>query len=459
MLKKVLLFSTVFLLTSVIGKAQITPFEMIKKMKRGINLGNTLSAPYEGMWAPPVKESYFEDVKNEGFSNVRIPVRWDKHTTPLEEVDYKDENGNYTGSMDDYKVDSSYMHRVKEVINWALKYELIPIIDVHGDHWFWGSFDPNSEHYKTGADRQAAYDRFKAIWRAISYAFKDYDENVLFEIMNEPYFTMNREQVHNTNKDILALIRQTNPTRIVIITGGGQNSYKAALQIKPSLIYTDNYLIATFHYYLPWNFTNSASEKYNDFYWGSDADKRSVDKHFDKVKQWAYDNNIPVYLGEFGADNEGGYDYYHKKYGQYGGPTKESRELYHGYLAEAALSRGFAFAAWDAGIKSEKTIYLAPTRSWVEGVKNALLGKTINTTDINPEPQIKIFPNPAHNTLNIETERDIAVKKIFDLSGKMILKIENGHHQIDTGNLEEGIYFLILTFDDGITQSLKFEKY
>ena len=43
-------------------------------MGRGINLGNVLSAPTEGNWAFSVYEEYFDQVKDEGFSNVRIPV-------------------------------------------------------------------------------------------------------------------------------------------------------------------------------------------------------------------------------------------------------------------------------------------------------------------------------------------------------------------------------------------------
>ena len=460
MIVRVWIYFVVFILSNVFVNAQITPFEMIKKMKRGINLGNTLSAPYEGMWAPPVKESYFEDVSVAGFNTVRIPIRWDKHTTALEEVEYKDQYGNYTGSMDDYKVDTSYLQHVEEIINWALKYDLIPIIDVHGDKWFWESYDPQSAHYKTGADRQAAYDRFKAIWRDISITFKDYDENLIFEIMNEPYFTMNAEQVHNTNMDILSLIRITNPTRIVIVTGGSKNSWKAPLQIKSTLINSDQYLIATFHYYVPWQFTNSANKNFNDFYWGDDEDKKLVDENFDKVKKWGIKNNIPVFLGEFGADNEGGYDYYHKKYGEYGGPTKKSRELYHGYLAEAALKRGFAFAAWDAGIKSEKTIYLATTRSWVEGVKNALLGKSSNVeSNISTANKITLFPNPAKDIMHIITEKTIINKSIFDMWGKKIAVFQDNRKYINIKNLPDAMYLLVLTLDNGQTLSIKFKKH
>ena len=65
--------------------AQVSSYQVVQDMGRGVNLGNTLSAPVEGNWAPIVYEQYFADVKNEGFSNVRIPVdfygnrttRWD----------------------------------------------------------------------------------------------------------------------------------------------------------------------------------------------------------------------------------------------------------------------------------------------------------------------------------------------------------------------------------------------
>eukprot|EP01047_Picozoa_sp_COSAG01_P052514 COSAG01_NODE_5529_length_4204_cov_4.968088_3_plen_160_part_00 len=38
-----------------------SPAAMIAKMGMGINLGNTLDAPYEGSWAPAAKESFFDE--------------------------------------------------------------------------------------------------------------------------------------------------------------------------------------------------------------------------------------------------------------------------------------------------------------------------------------------------------------------------------------------------------------
>ena len=67
-----LLYFTFFISIEMV--AQVSSYQVVQDMGRGVNLGNTLSAPVEGNWAPIVYEQYFADVKNEGFSNVRIPA-------------------------------------------------------------------------------------------------------------------------------------------------------------------------------------------------------------------------------------------------------------------------------------------------------------------------------------------------------------------------------------------------
>lgn len=372
-----------FLILPVSVFAQATPQQMVARMDRGINLGNVLSAPYEGNWAPAVEESYFDDVKAVGFKTVRIPIRFDNQTTTLASVNYTDAStGNYMGSDTDYSVNTAYLDRIEEVVDWALSKGLVVIIDVHGDHWFWESYDATSSHYKTGNDRLAAEDRFRAIWRDVSVRFQNKSENLLFEIMNEAYFSMSAAEVDVVNADILSIIRNTNATRNVIVNGGGLNSWEAPLQMSTSFLNSDSYLIATFHYYKPFNFTSSSKPQHNNFTWGTTADENSVDTHFDNVLTWSQTNNIPVLLGEFGADNEGGYNYFTETYGANGGPTNASRVAYHSYVAEAAINRGFAFTVWDAGEKSNKTIYKVTNRNWVTDVRNAVLGIDCLTSGI-----------------------------------------------------------------------------
>ncbi|MDB9720627.1 cellulase family glycosylhydrolase [Winogradskyella sp.] len=379
---RILLPIFIFLLTGFKSFAQTSPEVMVDRMGRGINVGNVLSAPFEGNWAPVLVESYIQDIAVVGFKNVRVPIRFDNQTTSLDAVNYENNLGNYIGSPSDYQVNSTYLDRIEEVTNWIVDNEMVAIIDVHGDHWFWESYDSESAEYKTGNDRLAAEDRFRAIWRDISERFQNKSENILFEIMNEAYFSMSAPEVNYINSEILSIIRVTNPTRNVIVNGGGVNSWEAPLQIPSSFINGDDYLIATFHYYRPFSFTSSSRPEFNDNDWGTTSDKATVDSEFDAVLSWSQFNDIPIFFGEFGADNTCGFDYEDGICGTDGGPDNASRVEYHRYLAEAAVSRGFSFAAWDAGHKSNKTIYNVSDRSWVVDVRNALLGVDCLTSGI-----------------------------------------------------------------------------
>ena len=73
MIKNRLLICLCLLSISLVN-AQTSSWDIVQEMGRGINLGNTLTAPIEGNWAPVVYEQYFIDVANEGFSNVRIHI-------------------------------------------------------------------------------------------------------------------------------------------------------------------------------------------------------------------------------------------------------------------------------------------------------------------------------------------------------------------------------------------------
>jgi len=405
----------VFLLLGITNvSGQIGPYAMVERMDRGINLGNTLSAPVEGNWAPEIYEQYFVDIKNAGFMNVRIPMDFYGIRTTGTTTQYSvaaNTSNDYTGTIDDYVVDQAYLNRIEDVVNWSLNQGLITIIDFHGaqlkSEFLYTFSDSNTQiTHPTSAKRAADLDKFNSIWNQISNRFKTYSENLLFEIVNEPYFEMSANEMDALNTMIISTIRASgvnNSTRNIIITGGGQNSQNAPQQISDNVISSDDYLIASFHYYQPFSFTSSSTENNNDFNWGTVADKNTVNGHFDAVKNWSNSKNIPITLGEFGADNENGLNYNTGIYGSYGGPINASRVEYHRYIAEQAINRGFSFSAWDAGNKSNKAIHLRTDNpstaneisgTWVLDVRDALLssgtwplcyGSTEDLIILNPE--------------------------------------------------------------------------
>ena len=384
--------------------AQTSNWDIVQDMGRGINMGNTLSAPVEGNWAPSVHEQYFIDVAEAGFNNVRIPVDFFGSRTDGQTVQWSsaaNTASQYDGGIDDFTVSSLYLDRVEDVINWSLNQGLYTVLDFHGAELkseFLQTFNNSNSNYTHPSSSKRAADlmKFKSIWTQIAYRFIDHPMELIFEVVNEPYFEVNDVDMNFINMMIIEAIRATggnNSTRQIIITGGSSTSYQAPTSISNEVLSYDPNLIASFHYYMPFNFTASSQEQYNDFNWGTSADKSTVDSHFNTVKNWSETNNIPVTLGEFGADNESGYNYNTGLYGNNGGPVNSSRVEYHRYIAEQAINRGFSFSAWCAGNKSTKTIHLRTDNPetnnvyqgvWVEDVKNALLSDGVWPTCYGP---------------------------------------------------------------------------
>ncbi len=419
--------------------AQQTPQQLVDKMGRGINLGNVLSAPVEGNWSGAATEQYFIDVAQAGFKNVRIPIDFFGDRTSGNTSQYSiSANTSFTGTRADFTVSSTYLDRLEQVIGWGLNQNLVIILDFHGatlKSEFIYTFDSsNPENPRpSSAKRAADLAKFYSIWEQIADRFKNYSDDLIFEIINEPYFHISQTEMNVLNTEAISIIRSSggnNGTRKVIITGGTKTSYEAITTIDPQIINSDDYLIATFHYYRPFSFTKSSDYRYNVNSWGSNADKTAVDNEFDEVLNWAngFSPAAAVLLGEFGADNAYGYSYQTGDlhlvtannspngtgYAD-GGPDPNSRADYHGYVANAAIDRGFAFSVWDAGGKSSKTIHLRKdsgltiydfdafnivsfspkqttqstiieTDLWVENVKDALLNpfsaRACNDTEI-----------------------------------------------------------------------------
>jgi endoglucanase len=410
-------------------------------MGRGINMGNVLSAPTEGNWAHAVYEDYFVQLAEAGFTNVRIPV--DFYSGGFLNADYglngsqrssiniddctdnscfssnSNTASNYNGSLDDYQVNQGYLDRVQQIVDWAITHNIIVVLDFHGNNlkqqfvYTFQNEQINGVNYytnPTSAKRLADINRFKSLWKDIANRFKDYpNDQLVFDIINEPYFSISADEMDELNLEVISTIRSTgsnNLTRSLIINGGGSSSWEVPFQISSEVLSSDNYLIATFHYYQPFNFTASSREQYDNFVF-SEAQKNLIMDRFSQIKTWSENNDIPMYLGEFGADNENGVNYFEGSVGEFGGPFNSDRVEYHRFIAEEAIANDFAFSAWCAGNKSTKTISLRndnPNNSstspytgeiindnWVNDVKDALIGC----------PEDELIQNPDFDCISI----------------------------------------------------------
>ena len=403
--------------------AQLTPQQLVDKMGRGINLGNVLSAPVEGNWSGAATEQYFIDVAEAGFSNVRIPIDFFGTRTSGDTSQYSaNANTTFTGSRADFIVNPLYFDRLEQVIGWGLTQNLVIVLDFHGatlKSEFIYTFDESEDEYTdpNSAKRAADLAKFYSIWEQIANRFKDYSDDLVFEVINEPYFHISAAEMNDLNSEVISIIRSSggnNITRKVIVTGGTKTSFEAITTIDPQLLNNDNYLIGTFHYYRPFSFTKSSNFNFDDNSWGSQSHKNTIDSEFDVVQNWANGFNPPaaVYLGEFGADNVYGYSYQTgdlrlvtannspngNGYAD-GGPDPNSRVKFHGYVANAAIDRGFSFSAWDDGGKGSKTIHLRKDSGLVVYDINHLTINSFDPKDTSPSTVIE-------NSLWVEDVKD-----------------------------------------------------
>lgn len=75
-----------------------------------------------------------------------------------------------------------------------------------------------------------------------------------------------------------------------------------------------------------------------------------------------------------------------------------------------------------------------------------------------PLSAINIFPNPAHDILNIGSDKQIKRLHIYDISGRMIRSVRNVGNHIKIDDLEKGIYLIQIFTSDDRSSSHKFLK-
>lgn len=351
--------------------AQLTPAEAVAGMGRGINLGNTLEPPTESAWNNgPAQESYFDAYVEAGYSNIRIPVRWDQHTQ----------------NAAPFTINETWMNRVEQVVDWGLSRGFYITLNGHHEDWL-----------KNNYSNPTLRARYDAIWGQIAERFQNKSDKLLFEIINEPN-GMTVAEVDDLNARILGIIRATNPTRIVIYGG---NMYANAEQLFQAQIPEDDYIVAYYHAYDPWQFSGQGQGT-----WGTPNDYQQVLNKYNAVKNWSNTHNIPVHHSEFGAVVSADYN---------------SRMRIYAHNVELCVVNGFAFSVWDDG--GDFKVLNRETDSWPE-VKDILVHyhadspnqifSTLTPDPVTDEPTIVVdWNNRATGNGNIILERSVGSPNTF----------------------------------------------
>lgn len=299
-----------------VGLTGQSAFDITSQMVIGWNLGNSLDSTNDNLtmdsspkkfamaWGnPEPTKELIEAVKNGGFNTIRIPTTWYQHL-------YLDESTNT------YKIDAKWLAYVKQFVDYAYDMDMFVILNVHHENWV------NVAKF-TDETYNDASKKLNDIWSCLAETFKDYDQHLVFEGMNEPRETNNPSNsewgdgdanswnyINRLNKVFVDAVRgqgsSYNKERLLMLPGyhaGNSVSTVRAIEIPEN---SGNVALSV-HAYNPYFFCMDTSNMANHTYpgasgYGSDY-KTELQTMFNSYKSIIAEKNVPIVMGEFSASD------------------------------------------------------------------------------------------------------------------------------------------------------------
>lgn len=306
--------------------------ELVKEMKVGWNLGNTLDSTitnpkgtelpsdWETAWGQPVTtKAMIDSVAAQGFNVLRVPITWE---------------GKF-GEGPDYTIDPDWLARVNEIVDYGIDDDMFVIINVHHEEW----------HMPTYENEAAAQEILTALWAQIADHFKDYNEKLIFEGLNEPRLKGTPMEWNGGNDEARDVINHWNAAFVETVRNSGGNNKLRHLMVTPYAassmdkvlndfaVPNDDKVIVSIHAYLPYTFA-LADNAQATTEWSADnpADTNDIDMLMANLKDRYLDKGRAVIIGEMGTRNR---------------MNTEARAECARYYSEAAHNAGIPICWWD----------------------------------------------------------------------------------------------------------------
>jgi endoglucanase len=308
----------------------LDPFTQNQILGRGINI-----IGYDPLWnsraEARMQAKHFRLIAEAGFNHVRINLH------PFR----------FMGNGPDFAISPAWL----ETLDWALAQSLdnglAAIVDMH-------------EFWRLGTDPHTYRPHFVATWRQWAERYRSYPDNIFFEILNEPNKELTPELWNEYYLEPYQIIRESNPNRTLIIGPAFWNGFDHLDSLH--LPEADRNIIVTIHYYHPMPFTHQGAgwteykERTGITWEGTPAEQQAVLADFGKAQAWAEKHQRPLYLGEFGAYDQG---------------DMPSRARYTQFIARQAEKLGWSWGYWQ--FDSDFIAYDIPADKWVEPIRDALI--------------------------------------------------------------------------------------
>lgn len=259
--------------------------------KAGINLGNifdwawTSSNPTYHGWdkniPTKITKARIDFITSSGFDVIRFPITW---------LNYVDDSNNY-------KIDDDYLSAIKDIVDYAIADDAYIIINVHHDTLDWLNLNNYGD---------AQIEKFTAIWEQIADYFKDYDEHLIFESLNEERYGSDWDgngssggsdlfnKFNTIQKAFYDTVRATggyNNTRYLMFeTYGAQAKSNHCQRVWVPSVSEDDHVMMSLHYY-----NDNIGENY-------------FNAKFNCGKTYFVDQGIPCVMGETARQRVNLYD-------------------------------------------------------------------------------------------------------------------------------------------------------
>ena len=346
------LLSVVLILNYLSLNYKKTAIEIVNEMGIGYNLGKTFNCCDNLMleqfdnnqiklWGTvlPTKKT-INRIKKYGFKTIRFQVTY----------------MNFTSESN--IIDSNWITGIKEIIDWIISSNLYCIFSVNHGSEFWKN------------EQTSVNEKYSNFWKQIANEFKDYDEHLIFETMNEidildlnllEHIQIFVDEIRNSggkNEDRLLIIPEMfTETEI-------EDYYYYSMPIEPS-----NKTAISIHYFFhseltEYNDINSLSWyfKYFDILyptvplseWGSEDNYREIKELFEVMKNFFIDKGIPVIIDEAAILNK------------YNNNIKSFREFIYVLFSLSSEYDGILSCLWDnpLGNKENLNFYNKELDKW-----------------------------------------------------------------------------------------------
>lgn len=272
----------------------LTADEIVAEMGTGWNLGNTMDGhtgftPLETLWQPYVTtKELITAVHDAGFNTVRVPITW----------------GNMIDDENGYAINEQWMSRVQEIVDYCVSQDMYCIINIHHD----GA--EQTGWLRVGAtDLGPVKEKFAGVWKTIAERFKDYDEHLIFEAMNEVVGPDNTDA--GIKKD-MQVIMQLNQIFVDTVRATGGNNAKRWLSVPGRYTNIVNTTKEAYGFEMPKDEAGSLFLAVHDYDWlfglaenmtnrtYSEISAKNLETNMQKLSRFI-DAGYPVILGEYGA--------------------------------------------------------------------------------------------------------------------------------------------------------------